>query len=310
MICSCLLPAAGTVNAQQVEPDVSYEITPEMELEGTTGIPQQGEDSVQAMRVAVGDGIVYDYDRMMYGYAVGQAYLYSNVIDGMIVQGNVEISHDDGVEYTVYRESEPLDTQDSSQIVAPGSYTVMTGDEGFEKKLFSFRIIGTAISEPLSYALPSGCIASSMQIDGEEALTNNRVFDFSQEGNYLISYQCVRNNQAYSMDFTVDHTAPVLTFDGVENKKARGEVTIQGMEEGDQLEIHLDGEVISSRTTLTQPGQYQVKVADKAGNASVYSFYILFYLNAGGISAGAIVGVVILALVIYLFIARKRLRVR
>ena len=292
------------------EPDVSVKITPEMELNGTTGIATEGEDGTLVNRVSVSDGVIYDFDLGKYCYPVAQGYVYSNVMDGMIVQGGVELSKDENVNYTVYYESEPLSVQDAAAFTDAGSYTVMTGSTEAEEKLFSFQIIGAAINEPTAYELPSGCVATAMKRDGVDVLTDIRKLDLSEEGFYSIFYRCVRNNLEYSLNFTVDHTAPTVSFEGLEDGKARGEVTILDLEEGATLEVYRDGEKVAAKTTLSQPGEYQIRVSDAAGNASLYSFYILFYLNAGGISFGVVLLLAILALGIYLYVSRKRVRIR
>lgn len=292
------------------EPDYSQEITPEMELEGTTGITDSPEENATS-RVSVADGIIYDNSQLLYGYnsSTGSGYVYANVLDGMITQNGVQISADDGVSYTLYRDSEPYTPQEDT-ITEPGSYTVTCGQKGSEQKLLSFTVIGDRINEPVSYAMPTGCIVTEETLDGEDAMTDNRSVDLSEEGHYVISYRCVRNNVEYQLDMTVDHTPPTITADGVKNGKARGPVTLKNMEAGSTLVILKDGQQITKRAILTQPGAYTVKVTDEAGNSNAYSFYILFYLNAGGISFGLILVAVIAALGIYLYVSRRRLRIR
>ena len=303
-----LLLSSNTI-VYATEPDYSQEITPEMELEGTTGIMGADEDGVNANRISVGNGIIYDKDTMLYGYSVGDAFLYANVLDGMLTQSGVELSADEGVEYTVYRESDPY-TQEQQSITEEGNYTVTTGQTGSEKKLLSFTIIGSDINAPASYAMPTGCVVTSESIDGEEIAADSRSVDLTEEGHYVVSYRCVRNNVSYTLDMTVDHTAPELTLEGVKDGKARGEVTIKDLEEGASLTVIKDGTSITARMILSQPGAYTVKVTDRAGNSRAYSFYILFYLNAGSISFGLILLVAMIALGIYLYVSRKRLRIR
>ena len=291
-----------------VEPDYSQEITPEMELEGTTGI-ESGDGEAAANRISVGNGIIYDMDQFLYGYSTASGYIYATVLDGMLTQTGVEISADDGVDYTLYKESETYTPQEST-ITEAGNYTVTTGQKGSEQKVFSFTVVKDAINAPASYAMPTGCVVISETLDGEDALSDNRTVDFGTEGHYNIVYRCVRNNVEYTLDVTVDRTPPTITVDGVKNGRARSEVTLKDLEAGASVVILKDGETISTRAVLTQPGAYTVKVTDAAGNSNVYSFYILFYLNAGGISFGLILLAAIVALGIYLYVSRRRLRVR
>lgn len=294
-----------------VEPDYSQEITPEMQAEGITGFSQDMEAEDNSGRIAITDQISYDSSQMMYVYPTDEGEVCANVLDGMLTQSAVIVQTDSAVTYGIYRESEVYEsTNDDGSITEPGSYSVLIGKKGAQTRLFSFTIIGENTNEPEIYDLPDSCIATEETLDGESVLTDNRSLRLSEEGHYSISYQCVKNGLEYMLDFTVDRTAPKLTFSGVKKGKARGEVNIEGLKEGDTLSITKDGNKISSRTTLTQPGEYVVKATDAAGNSSLYSFYILFYLNTGGISFGLILLVAIIALGIYLYVSRKRLRIR
>lgn len=307
-LCLCLVPQAVFA---AVEPDYSQEITPEMQAQGITGFSQDSEESENSNRIVIADQVMYDSTQMMYVYPTDEGEIYANVLDGMITEDAVKIQADSSISCTVYRESEVYEsTNDDGSITEPGSYSVLTGKKGAQTRQFSFTIIGAHTNTPAVYDLPAACLATAATLDGENVLTDNRTIDLSEEGHYSISYQCVRNGLEYLLDFTIDRTAPKLTFSGVKKGKARVEVTIKGLEEGDTLTITEDGNKISSRTTLTQPGEYVVKVSDAAGNSNLYSFYILFYLNTGGISFGLILLAGIAAVGIYLYVSRKRLRVR
>ena len=304
----CLFALRTPVYA--TEPDYSVQITPEMDANGISPDPRADVQEETSSRVMVSGGITYDQVMERYCYGAGTGDVYSNVLDGMVVQGTVVISGDDGISYTVCLDSEPLEVQQEYELSTPGSYAVMTGSENSQQKLFSFQIIGTATNQLMSYALPTGCMASSMQLDGEDVLIDNRMLDFATEGHYAITYQCVRSNVTYSLDFTVDRTPPTLTVEGLKGNKARGPVTITDLEEGVTLLMTKDGDEIKAKKNISQPGEYHVQVTDAAGNTNEYTFFILFYLNAGGISFGSILLVCIIALGIYLYISRKRLRVR
>lgn len=307
----CFLGLTAQPVYAAVEPDYSQEITPEMEAEGITGFPDGSEDQAVSSRILITDQIFYDQAKMMYVYTTDEGELYANVLDGMMTSTAVTIETEDKLTYNVYKDNAVYkNPNQDGTVTEPGSYSVIAGKKGAEEKVFSFRVIGLSINEPNSYELPNTCVATSVILDGESVLTNNRVIDLSEEGYYTISYQCVRNRLEYELSFNVDRTPPKLTFDGVKKGKARGPVTINGWQEGETLSITLNGTEISSKTRLTQPGEYGVKITDEAGNSRFYSFYILFYLNVGGISFGAIVLLGIAALGIYLYVARKRLRIR
>ncbi len=291
--------------------EYSVEITPEMQMNGIeeadTG---DGTATENSDRVMITDSILYDKQQEIYMYGVSGSYIYANVLDGMMTQNGVKITSDSGVDFSVYKDGDAIKLPENQTVTDVGSYSVMSTQSGNETEVFSFIIIGSAMREPQYYSLPSACVLTLASRNGEELTSTGGSIDLSEEGDYHIEYLCARNNVAYTLDFDVDHTAPTLEFEGLEDNKARGKVTILDYEKGANLTIIKDGSEISSRTELTQPGSYTVRIADDAGNASVYSFYILFYLNAGGITFGILAVAVIVALVVYLYIARKRMRVR
>lgn len=292
--------------------EYSSEITPEMELAGMEGeSDSEASTSDNSDRVMITDTSMYDRQLGTYIYSTGEGYIYANVLDGMITRDSVTITADSGIDFTIYKDGDAVSLTDKNTVKGTGSYTVVYSKSGSKTDILSFTIVGKSIREPESYDLPTGCIASSVTLDNEKVSVSDRSIDLSKEGDYHIEYLCVRNNISYTLDVNVDHTAPTLKFKGLnDSNKVRGAVTIQDYEKGATLTIQKDGSNISARKELTQAGAYTVRIADEAGNASIYSFYILFYLNTGGIIFVILLIVALIALAVYLYISRKKLRVR
>ena len=61
---------------------------------------------------------------------------------------------------------------------------------------------------------------------------------------------------------------------------------------------------------LKTPGKYELTVTDKAGNAVTESFEIGMYLNAQGLWFTLLAAAVLISAGVYMYLARKRLRVR
>lgn len=312
--CAAILALSAAFVVQspmKASADYTREVTPQMQINGTDGVPDDdGETSDTSNRVTIGNSILYDSDSESYLYKVGTGYIYSNVLDKMIIQDIVTVTADEGISISVYRNGDLVELSDDNTIEEAGSYTVMSGKKGNETEVFSFIIAGESIKEPDTYNLPTTCVTSSVTLDDEKVKSDNRSVDLSEEGHYVIDYRCVRNGLSYTLDVTVDHTAPKLTLDGLKKNKARGKVTIKGLEDGATLTVTKDGKTIKASSELTQPGSYTVRVTDAAGNSTMYSFYILFYLNAGGITLTILAVTGILAVIVYLYISRKRMRVR
>ena len=65
------------------------------------------------------------------------------------------------------------------------------------------------------------------------------------------------------------------------NNKAKGPVTIQGLQNGDSVVVYLDDKKTSlkSGNKLTESGTYKVLAYDQAGNVTQKDFEISLYLN-------------------------------
>ena len=130
------------------------------------------------------------------------------------------------------------------------------------------------------------------------------------EGRYYISYKCIKTDIAYELRTTVDSTVPQLTLDGVKGAIAKGPVTILSAEQGNYVRVVLDNKEIPYKEKLTKSGSYKITVWDVAGNTNTYQFKILVYLDTNSFVVFGLIAGIILALVLYLMIVRKRIRVR
>ena len=116
----------------------------------------------------------------------------------------------------------------------------------------------------------------------------------------------------FGLKLVIDHTPPQVVFEGVENGEARGPVKITGLEKSDTIELTRDGKKVSFSldNTLRSPGDYVAIITDDAGNSVTEKFTIGMYLNYQGLLFGLLAIAVIAAAAIYMYLARKRLKVR
>ena len=89
-------------------------------------------------------------------------------------------------------------------------------------------------------------------------------------------------------------------------------MTVTGVEKSDKVAVKKDGADIKfpSDGMLKMPGKYEVTVTDDAGNSVTESFTISFYLNYQGVLFGVLLFATIAAVVIYMIITKRKLRVR
>ena len=284
------------------------------ELDPETGEPIQEatETSESSNRVDITDNVYYDRDRLGYVYSIGDnAELLCTIVDGLVVQRNVRIDADEGVEITLYQNGTALEEPDLTNIYRQGNYVVEANVSGQSYQVLSFSIIGDVTSNMSGYTMPAGFTITSATLDGEEIYDDSSYVSMVQEGHYVVNYRCARSGLTYELDVTVDTTPPTLTLSGLNNQnQARGPVAISDVEDGASAVITLDGEQITYRSQLTESGEYQIILTDKAGNVAQYAFTILVYFDLNSL---LVIGIAILAIAgvaAYIFLSRKRLAVR
>ena len=273
------------------------------------------DEEQQSQTVTLADGGVYDKEEDTYKYyARGQTKcISSNVASGMITTDEVSIEVDDDMDVSLYCDGELVTEAYFSHITDTGSYTVLTNETETDQQLMTFRIVSDVTGDIELYDLPAGFVVREVSIDGvEQEINDKSKIDFSKEGNYIITYRCRATAIDYGMELYIDHTAPDVILNGVEDGKARGPVTLTGMTDSDSVTVfYNDNEIkMDDDNTVRSPGDYEVIVTDDAGNEQVEQFRIEMYLNAQGFWFSLLTAAVIILGAAYMYRSRTRLRVR
>ncbi len=283
-------------------------------LDPETGEPLQSSSSSDAYsdRVTVSDGVYYDRNRLGYLYTISDSrQLLCTVANGMVVQEEVRVEPDAGVEVTVYRNGTALIEPDLTHIYETGDYVVEANVDGQRYQVLSFSIVGDVTCRLSGYTMPSGFAITGATLDGEETYYDRDYISMTQEGHYVVDYRCVRSGLSYELDVTVDTTPPVLALSELNEKnQARGPVSLADIEDGSSISITLDGKQISYKSELTESGEYQIVLMDKAGNVTQYAFTILIYFDLNSLLFFGIALAAVAAVGAYIVISRKRLTVR
>ena len=259
----------------------------------------------------VADGEYYDFSSEYYIFPLSDGTeISATVADGMIVNETVILNVPEGVAATLYRNGSELELD--SELSKSGEYTLQVADGGTDKRLLSFTIVDKTTGLITGYTMPSGFRVREAYKDGEDAEWYSTYVSMEEEGFYSVYYMCERTEVPYELAINIDHTPPGITLKGVDAKgKARGPVTIEGLEEGDRISVIKDGEVYNpSEPKLTQYGRYKLTVIDSAGNEGTYEFTILIYIDTSGVFFFIILGLVIVGVVTFLILQRKHLRIR
>lgn len=313
VFCKLLVSLALVMSAASADADVDYE----GEINIFTGEPivdEDGNEEKQTVRLL--DEGVYDFEQDTYTYTVpsdGTMKVISSVPNKMITTDSVSINTEGGVSVSIYLDGELLDEVDFSDIDMIGSYAVVATSADAEDQVLSFTIIPEKTGMISSYQLPEGFELTEVILDDEEQdITDKNMVKLKKDGEYVISYRCKATGVEYGLKTEIDHTPPALEIDGVEDNKARGAVTVSGIDRNDTVEMTMDGEEydLPKDGVIKMPGKYEISVTDDAGNTVSDEFEIKFYLDRQGLIFGLLALGVILGAIAYMIVARKKLRVR
>lgn len=298
------------VNPNGIDMDYEGEIDP------YTNLPiSENQDTESQQTVFVSDGMTYDRKTHMFNYLLpdNSGYVQSSIADGMITTDSVSLELPAGFSAAIYCDGQELSEPDYSKIADPGSYAlVVTGPE-VQYQILAFTIVAKKTGAVSVYRLPSGFKLTKLIRDGEQlnTMTASSV-DFSTEGAYEITCRCNATGVDYNLNVEIDHTPPQVILNGVANGEAHGPVTIEGIVKTDTAKLSLNGNKVSIPLDyqLKSPGKYHLSVQDDAGNVFSQDFEIMFYLNMQGLVFTLLAVGVAAAVFLYMFISKRRLKVR
>ena len=264
--------------------------------------------------VAVSNGVTYDPKTRDFIFETDSgAKLHCSVLDGMVVSSPVTVSgggvflYKNGSEYTGSLEP----------VSEAGEYVVMINTGERNVRVLSFIIVGKTTNAVSVYQMPDGMIVNESYFNGEEEDVDYSSVSMEREGKYRIITECVASGTIFTLETTVDRTAPELSFDGLADKQGRykSAVTISGLQKGEHIKITRDGQQFKYDTEsdgtikLTESGKYTVMAYDDAGNLVEYPVFIMAYINASGMAFIALLLFSLAAVVIYILVKRKKLRI-
>lgn len=191
-----------------------------------------------------------------------------------------------------------------------GNYTVRIPD-GQGIHVFSFRLLGRALSDLDSYTVPVGMKVTAFTRDGEELLASiggeGQRLDLTVDGAYLLTMENALGI-SYEIELTVDHEPPKFSaeFDG--------EAIALSYESQDIAAIEvINGQETRSYESLsriTGPGRYVIRVYDYAGNVSEASAEIPAKVNMAGVVAVVLIIGLIAGAVIFIRRTKKDFNVK
>lgn len=303
------LLALLTTSAMAVEIDMDYSGV----VDSYTGLPTYENDVVvNADQVYLSSNAYYDRTDGMYVHVLDNSKMEirCSVATGMVTTDSVSFAFAEGLDGELYCDGDEVDITDISEVSEPGSYVLSVTTGGVTVQPFKFTIVNRVTGALNEYRLLGNFAVTEVLLDGNAVEFNTNAVDLSQEGEYQITYYCQPTGVRYDLNIIVDHTAPTLALEAVEDGVARGPVDISDAEEGADVYIELDGKKQDRTAELTKSGSYSVTITDEAGNSNNYKFVIQVYFNANSLVFFALTLAVLIALICYLVGSRRRLRVR
>ena len=266
-------------------------------------------------RIWLSDSMWYNTETRMFVYPVSDSGqdVEADVADGMVVTNPVHIY---GASLLAYRNGE-LYSDSLTEISTPGEYVIMAQLGNQSLRMFTFTLTGATNADLNAYNLPAGMYVVNATRDGNEISFDRYTVPMQEDGQYHIEYECISTGIGYVLDVAIDRTPPELQFSGSidERNRVHSALTISGIEEGGSIRVNLDGVnldvVPNADGTLELPdsGVYRIEAFDAAGNRSEYGYTVLLYLNASSLVFFILIFASIAAVVVYVFIKRKKLKI-
>ena len=297
------------------------------EIDPATNEPYADENqqaTEETGRVALTATCSYDWNSHDYVYTMEGTLneVHCTAADGQILSQAVTVSTGSDTSVVVYRNGQEY-TDSLTGITAPGEYVVQVRNGSDRTRIFSFTLVGKSTNGLQPFTVPDSFFIREATCDGADVPYDRYNVYTDTEGTYRIVYECVPTGIGYTVETTIDRTAPVPVFSGKidDQNRVRSALTFSGLAEGDT--VYVSGDAGGSPTqltlrddgsgnfsgTLTESGNYYMQIYDAAGNMSEYRFRIMTYFNANSIVVLVVLGVVLAGVIGYIIMRRRNLKI-
>ena len=287
-------------------------------LDPETNEPAASGSGESTSRIILTSTMYYDTNTRDYVFPVDGSLteVHASVADGMVRSDAVSVSKGGDASVVVYCNGQEV-TGDTTNLREVGDYLVSMAKGGTTVRILSFTIVGPTTNALHTFSAPDGFYIISATRDGRDVFDGRYQLNMEEEGLYKVEYECVATERVYSFTTTIDRTPPALRFSGKidSQKRVHSALSFSGMESTDTMVLLRDAVQVNQHVnndgtgTITDSGNYVMRVYDAAGNMKEYTFQIMVYLNAGAWLFVILVIAVIAAVVIYVFLKKKHLKI-
>jgi hypothetical protein len=208
-----------------------------------------------------------------------------------------------------------------TEMIAEGAYKILFADANGYGRIYTFTIDKTAPDGALSGAVSGGLTNKTVTLMYDEADAVGAIFKdgeavgvyksgtkITESGAYVITLTD-RAGNVTEYTFTIDKLMPEVELVGVESGgQTGGGIIIRNPNKACEVVVTRNDAVISYAfgDALTQEGGYKVTLTDSAGNETVYTFDIVYAVNAAGTVVIIIVLIAVLGGIVVVWFMRKR----
>lgn len=240
----------------------------------------------------------------------------SDIPNGMITNRSVKFDFPADLTVIVTKDDKPFEYTAGDPINQTGVYrmefqeTKVDYTINYDKPpFFTFRIVNGPVNDLEIYNAPEACILDSVMLGQEEIkVKDSRYARLDQDGDYHITVTVKDTNTQFTIKVTKDTVPVSFALKGVSGGVSTGtEVKLEYYSEDvERAELFRNGAKVESfkGSSITESGNYQIVVYDKAGNASSARFQMKYKMNIAGVVA--ILLVIGLGAAIFLFVRKVK----
>lgn len=222
------------------------------------------------------------------------------------LSNSVTVNANETVTATLTKNGEEIEYSFGDAITEQGEYVLTLTDNLGNQSEISFTIVDPLV-QGFEHNFDDTQGFEKVTVNGEDKRLNYGTLELNENGVYEVTVYV--NGEQYTFVIEVDHTAPTITLEGVENDGAtKGGVVISEMSEEATMKVYRDGVEIeySLGDELSEIGQYKIVLEDECGNISEYNFEILYSMNGGAIALIVIGVLAVVGTVVFIILKKRR----
>lgn len=221
------------------------------------------------------------------------------------LSNSVTVNANETITATLTKNGEEIEYSFGEAITEQGEYVLTLTDNLGNQSEISFIIVDPLV-QGFEHNFDDTQGFEKVTVNGEDKRLNYGTLELNEDGIYEVTVYV--NGEQYTFVIEVDHTAPTITLEGVENGGVtKGDVVVSEMSEEATMKVYRDGVEIEYKigNELSEIGKYKIVLTDACGNISEYNFEILYSMNGGAIALVIIAVIVVAGIVTAIVFGKK-----